>query len=508
MTPVKAEMKSDRKLLIFIATYNESENVEALFNRVRALNLDADILFLDDNSPDGTGGIIDRIASDNSNVHAIHRSGKQGIGSAHLAGITWAYDHKYQTLVTMDCDFTHAPERIVDFIAHSENNDIVVGSRYLQEGSLRTWNALRKTLTHVGHRLTNSLLHMPYDATGAFRLYRLDRIPAGVFGMVYSSSYSFFFESLYICWRNGARIYEIPIELPARTYGHSKMAWKDALRSTTLLAHLYIKNRIDPRSFLYSEPFLPFEQLEPKAAQREWSEYWLEKKKPGPLIYDLIAAFYRKFIIKPSLNHFAKKYFSSGAKVLHAGCGSGQVDSDIAERLRISALDISEQALSTYRKCQPHSERLIHGSIFEIAADESSFDGIYNLGVMEHFTEPEIHSILKEFYRVLKPGGTIVLFWPPSFGLTVRVLAAVHWVLRHMGKKEIKLHPDEITHVRSRRQVSAYLAAAGFSLVGFHFGWRDLFTQAVVVGKKIDAMHSMPIMRRTHFEHGSYLDAV
>jgi dolichol-phosphate mannosyltransferase len=473
-----------RNLLIFVATYNEAENVEGLFERIQRLNLDADILFLDDNSPDGTGAIIDRIAAHNPGVHAIHRAGKLGIGSAHSAGIAWAYEHGYRTLVTMDCDFTHSPERIVDFLAHSGTNDIVVGSRYLQKGSLRSWNLLRKILTHTGHWLTRGLLRMPYDATGAFRLYRLDRIPAGVFNLVYSRSYSFFFESLYICWLNGARIHEISIELPARTYGNSKMAWRDAMYSTILLLHLFLKTRIDSRSLLHADPFSDPAAREQTQAQREWDAYWLQKKKPGALVYDLIAAFYRKFIIKPGLNHFARKYFSPGARILHAGCGGGQVDSDIAHRLSISALDISEQALSMYRKCQPLSERLIHGSIFEIPAGDSTFDGIYNLGVMEHFTEPEIHRILTEFHRVLKPGGKIVLFWPPSFGLTVRVLAAVHWVLHKAGKHEIKLHPDEITHVRSRKQVRAYLQSTGFSFLHLHFGCRDLFTQAVVVGRK------------------------
>jgi len=258
--------------------------------------------------------------------------------------------------------------------------------------------------------------------------------------------------------------------------------------STFLLAHLFVRNRIDPRALLYAEPFDTSGQLEPTAAEREWDAYWSEKKKPGALVYDLIAAFYRKFIIKPSLNYFARKYFSPRAEVLHAGCGGGQVDTDIAGNLRISALDISWQALSMYRKHQPQSERLIYGSILEIPAPDSTFDGVYNLGVMEHFSEEEIHRILTEFYRVVKPGGKIILFWPPSFGLTVRVLAAAHWVLRRIGQSEIKLHPDEITHVRSRRQVRAYLAAAGFSLVNVHFGWRDLFTQVVVIGQKGSAI--------------------
>ena len=103
---------------------------------------------------------------------------------------------------------------------------------------------------------------------------------------------------------------------------------------------------------------------------------------------------------------------------------------------------------------------------------------------MEHFTEEEIHRILLEFHRVLKPGGKIALFWPPSFGLTVRVLAAVHWLFRRFGKHELKLHPDEITHVRSKSQVRHYLEASGCSLIEFYFGVRDFFTQAVIIGQK------------------------
>src|SRR5690349_20504841 len=109
-------MDSDRKLLIFVPTYNEAENVEALYNQICDLKLDAHILFLDDNSPDGTGDIIDRLAAENPKVHVIHRPGKQGIGSAHTTGIRWAYQHGFQSLVTMDCDFTHSPQRIPEFL--------------------------------------------------------------------------------------------------------------------------------------------------------------------------------------------------------------------------------------------------------------------------------------------------------------------------------------------------------------------------------------------------------
>jgi dolichol-phosphate mannosyltransferase len=476
-------------LLIFIPTYNEAENVAALFARIRSLNLPAHILFLDDNSPDGTGDIVDRLAVENQNVHAIHRGGKQGIGSAHKEGIRWAYAHGFDLLLTMDCDFTHSPERIPDFLACAAEYDVVIGSRYMQPRSLASWSVLRKALTRVGHWLTTTFLRMPYDATGAFRVYNLGRIPQATFDLVYSRSYSFFFESLYVLWLNNHTVKELPLELPARTYGHSKMAWRDAVYSSLLLVYLYVKTILDRNALLYTPPFeadnttqYPSRDV---ATRREWDAYWLAKDKPASLLYDLIAVFYRKFIIRRIVNHFIPKYFPAGGQILHAGCGSGQVDTDIAGKMSVCALDISPQALAIYRKSQPQVTHLIHASIFDIPVPDGTYDGIYNLGVMEHFTEEDIEKILKEFHRVLKPGGRITLFWPPAYGLTVRFLSVVHWILHRTGNnKTLKLHPDEITHVRSKQQIQRYFDSAGFSLVRFYFGIRDLFTYTVIVGEK------------------------
>jgi len=477
-------MHHQQQFLIFIPTYNEAENVEAIFRKIREVGVEANILFLDDNSPDGTGVIIDRLAAENAGVFAIHRSGKLGIGSAHAAGIRWAYEHGYTLLLSMDCDFTHSPAKIHEFVAQAADHDIVIGSRYLQPRSLRGWSLLRKTLTHAGHWLTTTLLRMPYDATGAFRVYRLDRIPAAIFDLTHSDSYSFFFESLYILWLNGYSIWEIPLELPARTYGHSKMVLKDALRSVVLLGYLWCKTKTDRESLIYAAPFVSSATISETVAQQEWDIYWFTKKAAGAVVYDIIAAFYRKAIIRRILNHFLRKHFSEQATVLHAGCGSGQVDVDIAENIQITALDISIPALTTYRKCQPKFAALIHGSIFNIPAKAEEFEGIYNLGVMEHFTEPEIRRILDEFNRVLKPGGKIALFWPPAYGLSVRFLACVHWFIHKVRRRELKLHPDELTHIRSRRQARAYLEASGFSLADYYFGVRDLFTYAVIIGRK------------------------
>lgn len=234
--------------LIFIPTYNEAENVERIFQQIQLLKLDADVLFMDDNSPDGTGKIIDGIVSSSAHVNVIHRTGKLGIGSAHKEGINWAYANGYTVLVTMDCDFTHSPSYIINFIRHSDKADIIVGSRYMKKHSLATWNIFRKFLTNLGHFLTVNLLNMPYDASGAFRLYCLKKIDKNIFSLIQSNGYSFFFESLFVLHFNKKKIFEIPIELPSRTYGTSNMTVQDVWKSFVFLSRLFFRKSFDKKS--------------------------------------------------------------------------------------------------------------------------------------------------------------------------------------------------------------------------------------------------------------------
>ena len=229
--------------LLMVPTYNERDNVVTLCERLADLRVPLDILFIDDNSPDGTGAVLDELATRSGAMTILHRPGKLGVGTAHQTGIAWAYRHGYRVLITMDADFSHDPAYVPAFLAAAGDADVVVGSRHLQSNSLREWNLLRKTLTKVGYLLTRLLLGMPYDATGAFRLYRLDRIQPALFELVESQGYSFFFESLYQLHRHGYRIREIPIILPARTYGQSKMRLTDALHSTRRLMEIMARRR-------------------------------------------------------------------------------------------------------------------------------------------------------------------------------------------------------------------------------------------------------------------------
>lgn len=217
--------------LVFIPTYNERQNIQPLYNAIQNLNLDLDLLFLDDNSPDGTGHILDEIQKQNARVFIIHRPKKLGIGSAHKQGIDWAYKNGYQQLLTMDADFTHNPKYIPKLFSALNHYDIAIGSRFLMKNSLKNWSFIRKILSKMANFLTTVALKCPYDTTCAYRAYRLDRMDANHFASLKSTSYSFFFESLQKFKYDHYKITEIPIHSSARACGSSKMSFGDAFKS-------------------------------------------------------------------------------------------------------------------------------------------------------------------------------------------------------------------------------------------------------------------------------------
>ncbi|WP_406230690.1 polyprenol monophosphomannose synthase [Nocardia sp. NBC_01009] len=238
-----------------IPTYNERRNVGPLLGQILDQGTDFDVLFVDDNSPDGTGELLEDLAREHApRIHVLHRPGRKGVGSAHQDGIRWAYSEGYDNIITMDSDFAHPPSYLPALRAAAAGFDIVVGSRYLKEDSLADWTPFRKILTRVGHFLTTTLLRMPYDATGAFRFYRLDAVPVGAFDRVRSTGYSFFFESLYIMNANGFRIQQIPIHVLNRTAGASKMRTRDVATSVRFLLVLCAEKYLRPSRHRISSP--------------------------------------------------------------------------------------------------------------------------------------------------------------------------------------------------------------------------------------------------------------
>lgn len=218
--------------------------------------------------------------------------------------------------------------------------------------------------------------------------------------------------------------------------------------------------------------------------EKEWDKYWTKKKTASQAVYRKLASFYRQFIIKRALNHFIESEFKTSSVLLHAGSGAGQVDKDLLQKFDITALDISYEALKLYKIHNGEKAKIVQASIFDIPIKPQTFDGIYNLGVHEHFTKQENKKIFKEFLRVLKPDGKIVLFWPPKFGFSVMFLNTLHFILNDVLGKKIRLHPQEISLIESRKQVENILKDSGFKLTKFYFGPMDLFTHTILVAIK------------------------
>jgi len=152
----------------------------------------------------------------------------------------------------------------------------------------------------------------------------------------------------------------------------------------------------------------------------------------------------------------------------------------------VTAVDISERALRLYARNNPRASRIEQASIFDLPFEEGAFDGVYNLGVLEHFHRQEIREILGEFHRVLKPCGKLLVFWPHRRGSSVLFLRALRHLIRVVSRREPKFHPDEISLLGARDEAEALLLDAGFALREYYFGVRDLFVQVVIVAEKLE----------------------
>ena len=233
------------KILIFIPTLNEAGTISELLTLINKLYPSLDILIVDDNSNDGTLDELQRLKLRGLPVKIIVRESKMGVGSAHLFAINYAFENIYELLVTMDGDGAHDPKSIKNLLFSAQNNDLVIGSRYLQKNSLIEWNFFRKSLTHLIHLLTWKFLGLNYDNSSAFRCYNLIRLKKQSFAKIQSSGYDFFFESIFVLTKNQRiKIAQIPIYLPARTYGNSKLNIKLALIAFKTLLRLFFARLI------------------------------------------------------------------------------------------------------------------------------------------------------------------------------------------------------------------------------------------------------------------------
>jgi dolichol-phosphate mannosyltransferase len=210
--------------LVIIPTYNERENIETLLDRLLALPYGLEVLVVDDNSPDGTGGLVAARQEKDPRIHLLRRPGKQGLGSAYVAGFRYALAQGAQYVFEMDADFSHDPEAIGDFLKAAENVDLVLGSRYLHGVTVVNWPLSRLILSYSANVYTRVITGLPVrDATGGFKCFRRRALEAVDLDGVRSDGYSFQIEMSYKIWRKGFRIIEIPITFVDRRAGVSKM---------------------------------------------------------------------------------------------------------------------------------------------------------------------------------------------------------------------------------------------------------------------------------------------
>jgi dolichol-phosphate mannosyltransferase len=213
------------QVAVIVPTYNERENLEPIVARVRASAADADILVVDDNSPDGTGEVADKLAASDTHVHALHRPAKAGLGSAYIAGFGWALDRGYGVLVEMDADGSHDPADLPALLAALEHADLVIGSRWVPGGTVRNWPKSREILSRSANTYARIMLRIAIrDATAGYRAYRADTLRAARLDQVLSRGYCFQIDLVLRALRAGLRVAEVPITFTERTRGASKMS--------------------------------------------------------------------------------------------------------------------------------------------------------------------------------------------------------------------------------------------------------------------------------------------
>ena len=233
-----------KRILIIIPVLNEVKNIEPILNKLKKNNK-FDILFIDDNSKDGTVQNILREKKKHKGIFLIRRPKKLGIGSAHKDGLKWGYKKKYSIIVTMDCDGTHDPFYINKMIKLlvSKKIDLVSTNRFLNKNSLDDWSLWRKKLTTLRHYVIKLLLNIEFDSSGAFRCYDIKKIKLQDILIAENESYSFFWESIFILSKK-YEIREIPIKLPGRLSGSSKMRFIDIISAVIYLLKIFFKKRL------------------------------------------------------------------------------------------------------------------------------------------------------------------------------------------------------------------------------------------------------------------------
>jgi glycosyltransferase involved in cell wall biosynthesis len=225
---------------VVIPTYNESDNIPKLVTEILELPIDAHVIVVDDNSPDGTGELVNSLAEREPRVQAVHRPSKLGLGTAHIAGMRRAFSLGLDPIVTMDADFSHHPRYIPSLIAGLDQHDVMIGSRYVPGGGTRFFSLQRQILSNGANAFARGMLGLKAkDCTAGFRAYRRSVLESLDLDRIFSNGYSFLIELLYLCQRNNWRVGEVPIIYEDRRAGKSKISKAEIFKATYTVLRLF-----------------------------------------------------------------------------------------------------------------------------------------------------------------------------------------------------------------------------------------------------------------------------
>jgi len=223
--------------LVCIPTFNERDNVEAIARAALDADSRVDVLVIDDNSPDGTGRIADRLAANEPRAHVLHRPNKEGLGRAYLDGFRWALERGYEFILEMDADFSHDPKYLPRFLDQAKAGvDLVLGSRYVAGGGTVNWGRMRKLVSQGGSLYARTVLGLHLrDLTGGFKCFRRRVLESIDLASVHSTGYAFQIELTYRAIKKGFKVLEVPIVFEDRRVGQSKMSWRIALEALAMV---------------------------------------------------------------------------------------------------------------------------------------------------------------------------------------------------------------------------------------------------------------------------------
>ncbi len=231
------------KTLIIVPTYNERENLPRMAQKLLSLSVAVDVLVVDDNSPDGTGKIADELAAQFPQINVLHRTEKNGLGRAYIAGFKWALAKDYEFIFEMDCDFSHDPEEIPNFLKAAEKADLVIGSRYTGGVRVLNWPLKRLLLSRCAGIYVWIITGMPFtDPTGGYKCFRRRALQALALDDVRSNGYSFQIEMTHRLWREGFKISEVPITFTDRVEGTSKLSQHIVVEAFWMVWWLLVQN--------------------------------------------------------------------------------------------------------------------------------------------------------------------------------------------------------------------------------------------------------------------------